>query len=126
MAKASTRRTTMKSVLITGGAGFVGSHLADRLLAERRARVTVVDSFDDFYDPAVKRANVAAHRTNPDYRLVRADVCDARAIDALCAEERFDAIVHLAARAGVRPSVEDPFAYVETNVRGTYMLLEAA
>jgi UDP-glucuronate 4-epimerase len=116
----------MKNILVTGGAGFIGSHVVDRLLAEGVPRVTAVDNFDDFYDPATKRANVAAHLPDRRYTLVEADIRDRRAIDALFERERFDAVVHLAARAGVRPSVEDPLAYEETNVRGTYVLLEAA
>jgi UDP-glucuronate 4-epimerase len=117
---------TMKDILVTGGAGFIGSHLVDHLLADGAARVTVVDNFNDFYDPAIKRANIAAHVEHDDFELVEADIADSQAMNDLFARTRFDCVVHLAARAGVRPSVEDPLAYAESNVRGTFTLLEAA
>ncbi len=116
----------MNNILVTGGAGFIGSHLVDRLLADGGARVTVVDNFNDFYDPAIKRANVAPHLKRDDFELVEADIADSRAMNDLFARAGFDCVVHLAARAGVRPSLEDPLAYEETNVRGTFTLLEAA
>lgn len=116
----------MKKILVTGGAGFIGSHLVERLLADGRAHVTVVDNFNDSYSPQIKRANVAAYVERNDFDLVEADISDAQAMDKLCARERFDTVVHLAARAGVRPSLVDPLAYERTNVRGTYALLEAA
>jgi UDP-glucuronate 4-epimerase len=115
-----------KKILVTGGAGFIGSHLVDRLLVESAAHVTVVDNFNEFYDPAIKRANVSAHLQRADFELIEADVADERAMSDLFARARFDCVVHLAARAGVRPSLEDPLAYEETNVRGTYTLLENA
>jgi UDP-glucuronate 4-epimerase len=125
----------MKNILITGGAGFIGSHLVDYLMSEagREAfnlneapRVTVVDDFSDFYDPALKRANLATHLGRDRFELIVADITDAAAIHDLFARRQFDAVVHLAARAGVRPSLLDPLAYEATNVRGTYVLLEAA
>jgi UDP-glucuronate 4-epimerase len=115
----------MTNVLVTGGAGFIGSHLVDRLLQDDQ-RVTVVDDFNDFYDPAIKRGNLDRHRANKNFTLIEADVTDARAIDELFSRKRFDCVVHLAARAGIRPSVADPLAYAQTNIRGTYILLEAA
>ncbi len=116
----------MKHILITGGAGFIGSHLVDRLLGDGDCRVIAVDNFNDFYDPAIKRANIATHLSSNDFELVEADIADAKAMNDLFARARFDCVVHLAARAGVRPSLEDPLAYEETNVRGTFSLLEAA
>jgi UDP-glucuronate 4-epimerase len=116
----------MKDILVTGGAGFIGSHLVDRLVGDGGARVTVVDDFNDFYDPRIKRANIASHLERDDFELVEADIADARAMNDLFARASFDCVVHLAARAGVRPSVEDPLAYEESNVRGTFTLLEAA
>jgi UDP-glucuronate 4-epimerase len=98
----------------------------DRLLGDGGARVTVVDNFNDFYDPAIKRANVAAHLGRDDFELVEADVADFGAMDDLFARAGFDCVVHLAARAGVRPSLLDPLAYEASNVRGTFTLLEAA
>jgi len=112
-------------ILITGGAGFIGSHLADRRL-RRGDRVVVLDDFNDFYDPAVKRANVAAHRGDPAYRLVEGDIRDRTLVARLFAEERFDAVLHLAARAGVRPSLAEPVLYEQVNCIGTLHLLEAA
>jgi UDP-glucuronate 4-epimerase len=114
----------MKHALVTGGAGFIGSHLADSLLAAGW-RVTVFDNFDPFYDPATKEANVAGHLARPDYTLVRGDLRDAGALLAL-AGQAYDVIVHLAARAGVRPSIEDPVGYQDVNVAGTQQLLELA
>jgi UDP-glucuronate 4-epimerase len=116
----------MKRILVTGGAGFIGSHLVDRLLGNGDARVTVVDNFNDFYDPAIKRANVASHLGRDEFDLVEADISDSQAMNELFARSRFDCVVHLAARAGVRPSLANPLEYEQTNVRGTFVLLEAA
>ncbi|HMF09356.1 MAG TPA: NAD-dependent epimerase/dehydratase family protein [Thermoanaerobaculia bacterium] len=113
------------NLLITGGAGFIGSHLADRRL-DRGDRVVVLDDFNDFYDPAAKRANVAPHRSNPRYRLVEGDIRDRDLVARVFREESFDAVVHLAARAGVRPSLSQPVLYEEVNCVGTLRLLEAA
>ncbi|HXF39297.1 MAG TPA: GDP-mannose 4,6-dehydratase [Blastocatellia bacterium] len=116
----------MNRILVTGGAGFIGSHLVDRLLDGCDAHVTVVDNFSDFYDPAIKRANIASHLSSENFELVEADISDSRAMIDLFARSKFDCVVHLAARAGVRPSLEDPLAYETANVRGTFNLLEAA
>jgi len=116
----------MKNILITGGAGFIGSHLVDLLLAEGGWRVTVVDDFNDFYDPSIKRSNIRAHVENEGYRLVEADIRERSAIEPAFAETNFDCIVHLAARAGVRPSLSQPTLYAETNISGTLNLLELA
>ncbi|MEO8504627.1 MAG: NAD-dependent epimerase/dehydratase family protein [Acidobacteriota bacterium] len=115
-------------VLVTGGAGFIGSHVTRRLL-DRGDRVTVLDDFNDFYDPARKRANIAPFLERPgrgDYRLVEGDIRDAALVDRLFAEQRFDAVIHLAARAGVRPSLSEPILYEDVNCVGTLRLLEAA
>jgi UDP-glucuronate 4-epimerase len=114
----------MKHALVTGGAGFIGSHLVDALLADRW-QVTAFDNFDPFYDRAIKERNVAPHNRNPHYRLVRGDLRDLETMRAELAGA-YDAIVHLAARAGVRPSIQDPIGYQEVNVRGTQNLLELA
>lgn len=116
----------MKNFLITGGAGFIGSHLVDRLLATDAEHVTVVDDFNDFYDPAIKRANIGQHLNDPRYRLAEVDIRDANALEKTLANDHFDCIVHLAARAGVRPSLDQPQLYNETNVTGTLNVLEFA
>jgi UDP-glucuronate 4-epimerase len=113
------------NLLVTGGAGFIGSHLADRRLS-RGDRVTVLDDFNDFYDPALKRRNVASHRAEPRYRLVEGDIRDRELVNRVFAEGRFDSVIHLAARAGVRPSLKDPLLYEDVNCAGTLNLLEAA
>jgi UDP-glucuronate 4-epimerase len=116
----------MKTILITGGAGFIGSHLADYLLNEGGWRVTVIDDFNDFYDPAIKRENVKLHLSNPNFEIVETDIRDRTALERAFENGRFDCIVHLAARAGVRPSLRQPQLYAETNVNGTLNLLELA
>ncbi len=116
--------TNERHVLVTGGAGFIGSHLVDRLLADGW-RVTVVDNFDAFYARSLKEHNVARHRLHPRYTLVEADLRDGHALKAAL-PGGFDVIVHLAAKAGVRPSIEDPIGYQEVNVAGTQQLLELA
>jgi UDP-glucuronate 4-epimerase len=116
----------MKNILITGGAGFIGSHLVDQLLAEGEWAVTVVDDFNDFYAPEIKRNNVRAHQQNPAYNLIESDIRDQSALAQVFNQTHFDAIVHLAARAGVRPSLRDPQLYTETNINGTLNLLEQA
>jgi UDP-glucuronate 4-epimerase len=112
--------------LVTGGAGFIGSHLVDRLFAQQPGRVVVIDNFDEFYDPQIKRANIAGYLTQPEFRLVEADLRDYKALKDLFAEEVFDTIIHLAAKAGVRPSVADPRGYNDVNVTGTLNLLDLA
>jgi UDP-glucuronate 4-epimerase len=116
----------MTNILVTGGAGFIGSHLVDRLLATDDNVVTVIDDFNDFYSPDIKRANVAGHLNNERYTLVDADIRDRQALDEVFGKQQFDCIVHLAARAGVRPSLAEPELYAETNINGTLNLLELA
>src|SRR5215813_3050917 len=116
----------MTKILITGGAGFIGSHLVDRLVADGNFRITVLDNFNDFYDPTIKRRNISAHLKRANFELIEADIVDSKTINDLFRKSEFDCVVHLAARAGVRPSLEDPLSYEDTNVRGTFTLLEAA
>lgn len=117
---------SLKNILVTGGAGFIGSHLVDRLLNEGDWQITVVDDFNDFYSPEIKHANIAEHVKAPNYRIVDADIRDAQTMEALFMQYKFDVIVHLAARAGVRPSLSEPKLYAETNINGTLNLLELA
>ncbi len=116
----------MKNVLITGGAGFIGSHLVDCLLREGNWRVTIVDDFNDFYDPAIKRDNIREGLGNANCRLVEADIRAYAALERIFAASDLDVVVHLAARAGVRPSLAEPVLYTETNINGTVNLLELA
>lgn len=117
---------TKKHILVTGGAGFIGSHLVDSLLAEENWQVTVIDNFNNFYAPAIKRANIAAHLENPDFQLFEADICCSETLQRIFAGNKFDVIVHLAAWAGVRPSLQNPKLYAQVNVNGTLNLLELA
>jgi UDP-glucuronate 4-epimerase len=115
---------SQQCILVTGGAGFIGSHLVERLLAEGYG-IVALDNFDSFYDPAIKRANTEQASADKNYRLVEGDIRDAGMLADLFAAETFDAVVHLAARAGVRPSIEDPVLYSSVNLDGTTRLLEA-
>ena len=117
---------SLRNILITGGAGFIGSHLVERLLGEGDWRITVVDDFNDFYSPAIKRENISAHLSHPNFTLIEADIRDAEALASAFDDTKYDCLVHLAARAGVRPSLKEPRLYVETNVNGTVNLLELA
>jgi len=110
-------------ILVTGGAGFIGSNLVERLLDDGHG-VAVVDDFNDFYDPAIKRANLKGVLSK--IELHEADIRNAEAVDRIVGEGNFDAIIHLAARAGVRPSIKEPKLYIDTNISGSFHLLEAA
>jgi len=110
-------------ILVTGGAGFIGSHLCERLLG-RGDEVVVLDNLNDYYDPAIKRANITEASGKSAYTFVEGDIRDADALESLFSGNRFDVVTHLAARAGVRPSLEDPMLYQDVNCRGTLNLLE--
>lgn len=113
-------------ILVTGAAGFIGSTLVDRLLSEGRS-VVGLDNFDPFYSEEIKQGNLASAHNNKAFELVRGDIRDAKAVDAVfTGARRFDAVVHLAALAGVRPSLERPVLYADVNVNGTAVLLDAA
>lgn len=116
----------MKNILVTGGAGFIGSHLVDKLLAEKNWKVTVIDNFDDFYSPFLKHNNIKKHLADPLYTLASGDILSEEILDEVFSTTKFDTIVHLAARAGVRPSLTHPHLYSETNIQGTLNLLEYA
>lgn len=115
----------MRHAIITGGAGFIGSHLVDRLIAEGGWRVTVIDNFDPFYPRAIKESNMAAHRGNPHFSFIEGDILDDAVLDRAFAEPGAT-VVHIAAKAGVRPSISDPIGYHRVNVTGTLKLLERA
>jgi UDP-glucuronate 4-epimerase len=110
-------------ILVTGGAGFIGSHLVERLLAAGHT-VVILDDFNDFYDPQIKQANIAGFAK--DVAVYHLDLRDGTLVRNLFHREKFEVIAHLAARAGVRPSIQHPQLYYDTNVTGTLHLLEAA
>ena len=114
----------VKNIVVTGGAGFIGSHLIDRLLAEGHT-VTNIDNFDPFYDESIKRENIKGHLGYDTYSLHEVDIRDKEALDKAISDDT-DVIVHLAAKAGVRPSIADPITYQEVNVAGTQNMLEVA
>lgn len=115
-----------KTVLVTGGAGFIGSHLVDSLLSEDGWNVVVIDDLNDFYSPEIKHANIQSANASPNFKFVDLDIRDAEGLAGVFDQNRFDCIVHLAARAGVRPSLKEPKLYAETNINGTLNLLELA
>jgi UDP-glucuronate 4-epimerase len=119
-------KVTMKNLLITGGAGFIGSHLVDRLLTTNVEHLTVVDDFNDFYEPAIKRDNIREHLNDSRYKISEVDIRNRAALEQVFEGNNFDCVVHLAARAGVRPSLSQPQLYSETNINGTLNLLELA
>ena len=110
-------------VLVTGGAGFIGSHVCESLLRGGN-EVVILDDLNDFYDPALKRKNLAEVEKAGPVHFQEGDICDEPAVARLFEQERPEAVIHLAARAGVRPSVMDPLLYERVNVRGTLVLLE--
>ncbi len=109
--------------LITGGAGFIGSSLADDLL-EKNNRVVVIDNFCDFYDPQIKENNIKNALKNDNYKLYRGDIRDKKLLNKIFSENDIEVVVHLAAMAGVRPSIENPVLYQEVNCLGTQNILE--
>ncbi len=115
----------MGSVLVTGAAGFIGSHLVERLL-QQGERVVGLDDFNDYYDPARKTRNLRAASEHPSFSLVRGDIRDTQLVTEMLREQGVDRVVHLAARAGVRSSVEDPALYVDVNIHGTLNMLRCA
>lgn len=115
-----------RNILITGGAGFIGSNLAEHLLAEGAWNVTIIDDLNDFYSPEIKRTNLEEVRRSGGFQFFEADIRCAESLQPIFDENEFDVIVHLAARAGVRPSLKEPKLYTETNINGTLNLLELA
>jgi UDP-glucuronate 4-epimerase len=110
-------------ILVTGGAGFIGSHTVERLLSDGHD-VAVIDNFNDYYDPAIKRENLRAVRDR--VTVFESDLREAATAEEAFSEVKPDAVIHLAARAGVRPSIDAPELYIDTNIKGTFHLLQAA
>jgi UDP-glucuronate 4-epimerase len=110
-------------ILVTGGAGFIGSHLVERLL-DLKHEVMVIDNFDPFYDPAIKEKNLEKAHDFKSFKLYRTDILDHSSLTEIFSKNTFKAVVHLAAKAGVRPSIADPKGYYKVNVEGTLNLLE--
>lgn len=115
----------MKTYLITGGAGFIGSTLADKLVSLGN-EVVIIDNFNDYYDVNIKENNVKHHLNNPLYHLYRIDLCEEEEVNEVFDNHKIDVVIHLAARAGVRPSIDEPILYQMSNNVSTNILLEAA
>lgn len=113
----------METVLITGGAGFIGSHLSERLLSEGW-RVICLDNFDTFYNPQIKRNNISSALMEEYFTLIEGDIRDKKLLDNIFNKEKIDVVIHIAAKAGVRPSIIEPELYYDVNVGGTLNLLE--
>ena len=111
------------NILITGGAGFIGSTLADKLLEENN-KIVVIDNFNDYYSPKLKEKNIKHNLDNKNYKLYRGDICDKNLLSKIFEENKIDVVVHIAASAGVRPSIENPLSYVKNNIEGTVNILE--
>ena len=114
----------MKTYLITGGAGFIGSHLTEKLLNTGN-KVIVIDNFNQFYNPKIKENNIKEYINNPNYRLEKVDIRDKKEVDRVFQNNKIDNVMHLAAMAGVRPSIENPILYQEVNCLGSQNILEA-
>ncbi len=115
----------MKTILVTGGAGFIGSHVCDRLL-ELGKKVICVDNLNNYYSPKRKIKNIEHNLENPNFMFITADIKNKEQLDEIFQNNKVDKIIHLAARAGVRPSLKNPSLYQETNIKGTLNLLELA
>jgi len=112
-------------ILVTGGAGFIGSHLVDSLLDDHY-RVTVIDNFDSYYSKQIKMRNIQAHLRRSNYRFYESDICNENDMNEIFKTEKPDIVVHLAAKAGVRPSVDNPLSYMTANVTGTANILNCS
>ncbi len=114
-----------RNILVTGGAGFIGSSLIDVLIRDSNNIITCLDNFDPFYNPQIKKNNINSHLKKPNYKLVQVDICNYKDIKSKLTGN-FDAIIHLAAKVGVKPSLKEPILYTEVNINGTQNLLELA
>ncbi|MES2780162.1 MAG: GDP-mannose 4,6-dehydratase [Bacteroidota bacterium] len=116
----------MKRAIITGGAGFIGSHLTELLLNEGNWEVTIIDCFDTFYAESIKLSNMASFANDSRVTLIRKDICETEELLAQLSGKTYDVIIHIAAKAGVRPSIQNPMEYERVNVKGTQSMLEIA
>lgn len=121
----ATLTSDMNTILLTGAAGFIGSHVAERLL-ERGDRVVGVDNLNDYYPVAYKRENLEILSRHENFSFIEGDLSDRRLVEGLYAKNGITHLAHLAARAGVRPSIADPYLYQEANIQGTLNLLQGA
>jgi len=110
-------------ILITGGAGFIGSNLAKKLM-DRKDKVVLIDNFNDYYDPKLKQDRIKKYLKGYDFKLYKGDIRDAKLMERIFKNEKIDKVMHLAAMAGVRYSLKDPFLYEDVNIKGTMNLLE--
>lgn len=115
----------MTNILITGGAGFIGSSLIDRILKDKDVSVTCLDNFDPFYDPKIKRSNIKVSLENPNFTLIEGDIRSLKRVKSKLSRN-YDVIIHLAAKVGVLPSLKEPLTYTKVNAEGTQNLLEFA
>ncbi|OLA94344.1 MAG: epimerase [Candidatus Melainabacteria bacterium LEY3_CP_29_8] len=111
------------NILITGGAGFIGSTLCDKILKEDN-KIIVIDNFNDYYSPKMKENNIKHNLNNKNYKLYRGDICNKSLLERIFGENKIDVVVHIAASAGVRPSIDKPLDYVKNNIEGTVNILE--
>ncbi len=111
------------NILVTGGAGFIGSHLCEKLIGMGH-KIICIDNFDDYYDPCIKEDNISGIINNKDFMIYRTDICKFDEISNIFSGNKIDMVIHLAARAGVRPSIEFPALYGKVNILGTINLLE--
>ena len=112
------------NILVTGGAGFIGSTLADKLLKIESNNVIVIDNFNDYYSPKLKEKNIKHNLDNKKYKLYRGDICNKSLLSRIFNESKIDIVVHIAASAGVRPSIDKPLDYIKNNIEGTVNILE--
>ena len=111
------------NIAVTGGAGFIGSHLCEKLIS-LGSNVICIDNFDDFYSSAIKEDNISKIINNNKFKLYHSDICNYNQMEEIFSKNDIEMVIHLAARAGVRPSIEDPFLYEKVNILGTINLLE--
>ncbi|MHB1276623.1 MAG: GDP-mannose 4,6-dehydratase, partial [Candidatus Humimicrobiaceae bacterium] len=112
------------SILVTGGAGFIGSALCEKLVFDLNQEVVCADNFNNFYNPLIKENNIAKLLKNKNFKLYRVDICNKTLLKEIFEQNKIELVIHLAAMAGVRPSIENPLLYEKVNIEGTINLLE--